>query len=88
MLLLIFAAIFCIVLVIWGTVSKNAWGLNFKRLACPRCIHTVPRGTGLAGLWRFFAGRATCPNCHTLVDKWGHELMPNEKDRKRAQRNL
>lgn len=87
MLLLIFAAILCMVLILWGTVSKNAWGLNLRKLVCPRCIHTVPRGAGLIGAWRFFAGRATCPNCHTLVNKWGREQMPNEKDRKRAQRN-
>jgi hypothetical protein len=88
MLLLICAFILCVVLVVWGTVAQNAWGLNFRKLVCPRCIHTIPRGAGLVYIWRFFAGRAVCPECQTLVDKWGRELLPNEKDRKRAQRHL
>ena len=88
MILKIFVLVFGVAVVFWGTVSKNSWGVNLKRLTCPRCIHRIPRGPGLIAVWHMWAGRVTCPNCQTLVDKWGHELMPNERDRKRAQRNL
>ena len=88
MLLLVALVFFAAVFVIWGTVARNSWGINFKRVVCPRCIHRISRGTGPMAFYRMCAGRSVCPNCQTWVNKWGRELMPSEKDRRRAQRHL
>ncbi len=78
---LLFALAAAAVLVVWGTAARNRWGLHFGRVLCPRCLRPIP-ADGLGSL--LFGGRQ-CPECDTVVDKWGREIMPSHKDRIRAQ---
>jgi len=75
-----------VALVAWGTVARNRWGLHLGRVACPRCLRTVPKPGGLRGLRQTLLGGGTCPECKTLVDKWGREIMPRHRDRVKAQK--
>ena len=74
--------LFAIMMVVWGTLAKNSLGFNLKNLHCPRCIRPISRGRGLTRLWRLLAGGASCSECLTVMDKWGRERLPGEKDRK------
>ncbi len=73
-----------IVLVLWGTIARNRWGLNLGKVNCPRCLRTVPKPGGMVGLWQSLFGGGQCPECKTLVNKWGREIMPRHKDRVKA----
>jgi hypothetical protein len=64
------------VVLIYGTVAKNRWGINLSAVSCPRCKTPLPtvrkpmsRGQRLWGGW-------TCPACGAEVDKWGREVTP------------
>ena len=66
-----------VLLVVWGTVVKNRWGINLKPSACPRCKAPPPpplairRPTSMRqALW----GGRTCPACGAEIDKWGREI--------------
>jgi hypothetical protein len=70
-----FAALAILVgLVIYGTIVKNRWGINFRRVSCPNCGKEMPRirapASGSEALW----GGITCPNCQCKMDKWGRRL--------------
>ena len=61
-------------LVVYGTIAKNQWGVNFQRLKCPSCGAQMPRvrtpASGSQAMW----GGATCPRCGCEMDKWGRKL--------------
>jgi len=61
-------------LIIHGTIVKNRWGINLRRISCPNCGKEVPRvrvpASGRETLW----GGSTCPNCQCQMDKWGRRL--------------
>jgi hypothetical protein len=61
-------------LVIHGTIVKNRWGINLRRITCPNCGQEMPRirtpASGSEALW----GGTTCPNCQCQVDKWGRRI--------------
>lgn len=80
-LVLLFVLAAVAVLVLWGTVARNRWGLNLGRVLCPRCLRPIPAGS----LGRLLFGGRQCPECDTIVDKWGREIMPSRKDRVKAQ---
>ena len=77
-LLLIVAA--AAVLVVSGTLARNRWGINLSRVLCPRCLRPIPASS----LSKFLFGNRQCPECDTVVDKWGREIMPSRKDRVKA----
>jgi hypothetical protein len=62
------------VLVIFGTIVKNSWGINLSPVSCPNCKAELPQvripTSFRQGLW----GGNTCPNCGAEVDKWGRRL--------------
>ena len=64
------------ILVIHGTITKNRWGINFKRVICPGCKEVMPRirkpASGNQAMW----GGMTCPKCGTEMDKWGRKISP------------
>ncbi|HVZ84866.1 MAG TPA: hypothetical protein VG893_14415 [Terracidiphilus sp.] len=70
----------------WGTVARTRWGVNFRRVNCPRCLHPIPRPGGIAGLRQALFGGGQCAECKTLVNKWGREIMPSHSDRIKAQK--
>jgi hypothetical protein len=61
-----------LVLIIYGSIAKTDWGINFSPPKnCPKCngklqMVRVPKG-GEEMLW----GGFTCQGCGTKVDKWG-----------------
>jgi hypothetical protein len=61
-------------LVIYGTVAKTRWGINFRRLTCPNCGAQMPvvrvPASGSQAMW----GGVTCPKCGCEMDKWGRKL--------------
>ena len=61
--------------VAWGTVTRQNWGVRFGRVNCPRCLRLVPPDAN--PLRRLLLGGGTCTECHTAVNKWGREVMPN-----------
>jgi hypothetical protein len=75
------AAIGALLLVAWGTVNRNRWGVNFGKLLCPRCLRRIPRPQGPPSLRQILFGGGTCSECHTVVDKWGRERMPGHRYR-------
>lgn len=72
----IFALLGCgIVLVLYGTVAKNRWGINLDKITCPQCgasssMFRKPQSIGQA-LW----GGHTCSVCGSEVDKWGRQVI-------------
>jgi len=63
------------VLVIFGTVTKNRWGINLEQVNCPRCKQARPQvripATTSQALW----GGGTCQRCGCEMDKWGREIV-------------
>ncbi|MBJ7339584.1 hypothetical protein [Mycolicibacterium sp.] len=60
-----------LLLIVYGTVVKNEWGINLRRVACPNCGTEVGRvrtpNSGKQAAW----GGHTCPTCLCEMDKWG-----------------
>ena len=64
------------VLVAYGTIAKNRWGINLKAVSCPRCGTPLPRVRKPQSVRQAMWGGSTCPSCGAEVDKWGRELTP------------
>jgi hypothetical protein len=62
-------------LVAFGTIVKNKWGLNFAPVLCPRCGSSLPKERQPRSRRQRLWGGCTCPACGTEVDKWGRELV-------------
>ena len=59
------------VLVVYGTVAKNKWGINLGEVSCPRCTTPLPMVRKPHSTRQAMWGGYTCPNCRAEVDKWG-----------------
>lgn len=63
-----------LVLVIHGTIVKNRWGVNLRRVGCPHCGTVMGRvrvpTSGKQAMW----GGYTCPTCKCELDKWGRRI--------------
>lgn len=63
-----------LVLVIHGTIVKNRWGVNLRRVECPDCRTVMGRvrvpTSGEQAMW----GGYTCPTCKCELDKWGRRI--------------
>lgn len=63
-----------LVLVIHGTIVKNRWGINLRRVECPNCGTVMGRvrvpTSGEQAMW----GGYTCPTCKSELDKWGRRI--------------
>jgi hypothetical protein len=78
----------CGVLVAYGTLAKNRWGINLAAVFCPRCKAAAPTPPQPRSLRQARWGEWTCPACGAEVDKWGRELvsgMPREGGMEGAQ---
>ena len=64
----------CLFMVAYGTVFKNNWGINMRRVACPECGIKMRRlrmpNSRTQAMW----GGHTCPNCQCEMDKWGRKI--------------
>jgi hypothetical protein len=61
-------------LVARDTVRRSGkWGINLRRVACPRCEQPMPRIRAPKTLQQGMWGGSTCA-CGCEVDKWGREV--------------
>jgi hypothetical protein len=63
-----------LVLVIYGTVAKNRWGINFGAVSCPCCNLALPQVRKPKSFRQAMWGGYTCQNCRAEVDKWGRQI--------------
>ena len=65
-----------ILLVAFGTVTKNQWGINLEPVNCPACgspmQHVRQPKSFRQALW----GGGTCGKCGCQMDKWGRLTTP------------
>jgi len=71
---------FLLVLVVYGTLARNRWGINFEPARCSVCgnaaFSAIRRPASLRqALW----GGKTCPICGTEMDKWGRQISSSPK---------
>jgi hypothetical protein len=59
------------VLVAYGTLAQNRWGINLGAVLCPRCDTPLPKARKPQSLRQAMWGGGTCPACGVEVDKWG-----------------
>jgi len=62
------------VLVIFGTLRKNRWGINTAQLTCPNCGNTLGHVRTPQTMAQILWGGATCNRCGVEVDKWGRSV--------------
>ena len=67
------------VLVIYGTIARNRWGINTDQVFCPRCNTPLPQIRKPQTLREALWGGGTCSACGAHIDKWGRELVSPEK---------
>ena len=67
------------ILVVYGTVAKNRWGVNLSEVSCPRCKATLHQARKPRTLRQAMWGGYTCPSCGTEVDKWGRKINGPER---------
>lgn len=61
-------------LVIRDTARRSGkWGINLRRVTCPRCEQAMPKLRAPTTLQQGMWGGSTCA-CGCEVDKWGREL--------------
>ena len=65
------ALILLLGLVIYGTVVRNDWGINFARVVCPNCGGEMARTRAPASFREALWGGGTCSQCGSKSDKWG-----------------
>jgi hypothetical protein len=60
-----------ILLVAFGTVTKNRWGINAEPVSCPGCGSPMPKVRRPESLKQALWGGGTCGKCGCEMDKWG-----------------
>lgn len=63
-------------LVAYGTIARNNWGINLRPVLCPSCGAAQPRIRKPASRQQMMWGGQTCPVCGTEMDKWGRPIGP------------
>ena len=64
-------------LVVYGTVVKNRWGVNLEPAPqCPSCHAPKPLIRKPANFSQALWGGSTCKVCGLETDKWGRPLPP------------
>ena len=67
------------VLVIYGTVQKNRWGINLEPVNCPRCKEPIPQVRKPKSFSQALWGGGTCETCGCELDKWGREITSSKR---------
>ena len=62
-------------LVVYGTIVKNKWGINLRPVRCPRCRALAPKRHVPTSRPQKLWGGHTCYRCGCEFDKWGREVM-------------
>jgi hypothetical protein len=60
-----------ILLVAFGTTTRNRWGINPESVNCPACGSPVPQVRRPKSLGQALWGGWTCEKCSCEMDKWG-----------------
>ena len=60
-----------ILLVAFGTATRNRWGINPESVNCPACGSPVPDVRRPKSLSQALWGGWTCEKCSCEMDKWG-----------------
>jgi hypothetical protein len=68
-----------VLLVVFGTVTKNRWGVNFDRTICPTCKAGFTRVRKPKSLDQALWGGSTCNACGSESDKWGRLIAKPDK---------
>jgi hypothetical protein len=71
LIVLIVAIALAVGLLVYGTVAKTRWGINFTGATCPSCGLAMPRTRPPADAKEAAWGGWTCEKCGTKADKWG-----------------
>lgn len=58
-------------LVVFGTVTRNRWGINTKPVNCPACGTPMPQVRQPKSLRQALWGGGRCGKCGCEMDKWG-----------------
>jgi hypothetical protein len=66
-------------LVGYGTVARNRWGINIAAVSCPNCRTPFTRLRKSRSLKQTLWGGHTCTACRTEIDKWGRQIMNRSK---------
>jgi hypothetical protein len=75
-LILIFSVSGLILLLVrYGTLSRNRWGINRAAVSCPNCHAPLTGTQDTRSLSQVMWGGFTCPACRTEVDKWGRRIV-------------
>jgi hypothetical protein len=61
-------------LVGYGTLVQNGWGINLKPVICPSCNCEMARVREPKSLREALWGGGTCVNCGCEIDKWGRRI--------------
>jgi hypothetical protein len=61
-------------LIVHGTIVKNKWGINLRRVQCPNCKTVMGRVRMPASSEQALWGGYTCPSCNCDLDKWGRQI--------------
>ena len=59
--------------VVYGTIQKKRFGINFARTNCPHCAALLPMIRRPLTVQQSTWGGWTCKNCGTEIDKWGRK---------------
>lgn len=72
---ILFGVLFAgLLVIVYGTIAKNRWGVNLASVSCPRCHALLPKVRVPQSRKQQLWGGATCAACGTEVDKWGREV--------------
>ena len=63
----------------YGTVAKTRWGINLRRVSCPKCGTPMPRVRIPTSTSETLWGGGTCPNCGCRMDKWGRAIADQSR---------
>jgi hypothetical protein len=60
-----------VLLVAFGTLTKNRWGINLEPVNCPACGSPMPKVRRPESVKQALWGGETCGKCRCEMDKWG-----------------
>jgi hypothetical protein len=63
-----------LVLVAYGTLVRNRWGINTHPINCPVCGLKLPKIRRPRSLHEMLWGGCTCEKCGCAMDKWGNRI--------------
>lgn len=69
-----------LLVVLYGSIARNRWGINTDRVSCPRCKRPLPLLRYPQSVRHALWGGGTCQTCGIEVDKWGREVTSSKSE--------